>query len=114
MYRNSYYYDYAESSHMSGSEIVFVVVLIGGFIVWFYSLIDILRHEFTNSNKLVWLIVIFVLNILGSILYLFIGKKQRLGVLQKTIKEKKSEKHYREDDYWTQKIKDTAQEDKEI
>jgi len=111
MYRSSYY---AESSHMSGNEIVFVVILIGGFIIWVYSLIDILRHEFTNSNKLVWLIVIFVLNVFGSTLYLFIGKKQRVGIPQKPKKEKESEKYSSENDYWTQKIKDTAQGDKEI
>jgi hypothetical protein len=50
------------------------------------SLIDILRNEFTGSNKLVWLVAVTFLPLLGPALYYFIGRGQRIrpGNLQKT------------------------------
>jgi hypothetical protein len=50
------------------------------------SLIDILRNEFTGSNKLVWLVAATFLPLLGPVLYYFIGRGQRIrpGNLQKT------------------------------
>ena len=64
------------------SELVFSVVLTGiyiGIIVfWFWSLIDILKSNFEGANKVIWLLVVFFLSLLGSILYVFIGRKQRI------------------------------------
>jgi cytochrome bd-type quinol oxidase subunit 2 len=46
--------------------------------LYLYTLIDILKSEFTNSiDKLVWLIAVIFLPILGIVLYFFIGKKQK-------------------------------------
>jgi ABC-type uncharacterized transport system fused permease/ATPase subunit len=42
------------------------------------ALIDILKSEFTGSNKLIWVIVVIVLPLLGSILYFVIGTKQKI------------------------------------
>ncbi len=42
------------------------------------ALIDILRSEFTNYNKLIWLLVIIFLSILGVLLYFIIGRKQKI------------------------------------
>jgi len=61
---------------------IFLWVLIGiiVFVAWLSALIDILKSEFVNpSNKVVWLIVIFILPILGPILYSIFGKSQKNG-----------------------------------
>lgn len=63
-------------------EIIFLMFLILGsflaFLVFLFVLIDIIRHEFTGYNKLIWIIVILCLPLLGTILYLFWGRKQRI------------------------------------
>ncbi len=44
------------------------------FVLWIWALIDCLSGS--NSNKLVWVIVIILLPILGSILYFLLGKSR--------------------------------------
>ncbi|PLY09989.1 MAG: hypothetical protein C0626_07215 [Arcobacter sp.] len=46
--------------------------------IYIYILIDILKSEFDGANKLIWLIVVFVLPFVGAILYYFIGRKQKI------------------------------------
>lgn len=49
-----------------------------GIAIWLWALIDILKSDFKDSvNKLIWLAVVFFLNILGVILYYFIGRGQK-------------------------------------
>ena len=43
-------------------------------VLWIVALVDCLKSN--NSNKLVWVIVIILLPILGSILYFVIGKSK--------------------------------------
>ena len=43
------------------------------------ALIDILRNEFTGSNKLIWLVVILLLPFLGPLLYFAIGRNQKIS-----------------------------------
>jgi len=48
-------------------------------IIWLWALIDVLRSEFTNStNKIVWILLIFFLPFLGALLYLIIGRGQKI------------------------------------
>lgn len=47
-------------------------------VFWIWTLIDVLKSEFIGSGKIVWLLVVFFLSILGSILYVAIGRKQRV------------------------------------
>ena len=61
-------------------EVVFMGLIYLGIIVfWLWSLIDILKSNFEGSGKIVWLLVVFFLSLLGSILYLFIGRKQKIN-----------------------------------
>jgi hypothetical protein len=40
------------------------------------ALIDLLKREYvTGNNKVLWLIVILVINLVGPILYLLLGRK---------------------------------------
>jgi hypothetical protein len=47
------------------------------FTIW--SLIDLLKNEFTGSNKLIWTLIVIFLAPLGCILYFFIGTKQKIN-----------------------------------
>lgn len=61
---------------------IWILIGIIVFIAWLSALIDILRSEFINpSNKVVWLIVIFVIPLLGSILYSIFGCSQKIGYI---------------------------------
>ncbi len=48
------------------------------FIPTIIALVDILRNEFTQNNKIIWLLVVLFTNIIGVILYFIIGRKQKL------------------------------------
>jgi uncharacterized protein YdcH (DUF465 family) len=57
-----------------------IIIVIIVFVAWLSALIDILRSEFINpTNKVVWLIVIFIIPLLGSILYYIFGSSQKIG-----------------------------------
>ena len=63
-----------------GVEWLFMMVIVLGSIgLFIYILVDILKSEFTNSiNKVIWLILVLFTGPLGIVLYLLIGKKQRI------------------------------------
>jgi len=49
-------------------------------VLWIYAIVDVVKGTFEGSStKLIWLIVIIIFPILGSILYLIIGRKNRYG-----------------------------------
>lgn len=47
-------------------------------VFWVICLIDTIRSSFENNNKIIWVLVVFFLPFLGSILYLSIGVKLKL------------------------------------
>ncbi|WP_394331368.1 PLDc N-terminal domain-containing protein [Roseivirga misakiensis] len=50
------------------------------FLIVLAALIDIVKNEFEPSqNKLIWVIVVILIPVLGSILYFFIGRSQKVG-----------------------------------
>jgi len=51
------------------------VVFLG---VTLVAIIDVLRNEFTENHKLIWVLVILFLGPLGAILYFFIGKQHKI------------------------------------
>ncbi|MFN3757382.1 MAG: PLDc N-terminal domain-containing protein [Flavobacterium sp.] len=58
--------------------LVLVFVLIG-ILPTIIALIDILKNEFTGNNKLVWVLVVVLMNFIGAILYSLIGKNQKIN-----------------------------------
>ncbi|WP_225865862.1 PLDc N-terminal domain-containing protein [Dyadobacter aurulentus] len=61
---------------LGGAEVAIVGLLILGMVIW--ALIDVIKSEFTRpNNKFVWILVIVFMPILGSFLYLIIGRGQR-------------------------------------
>lgn len=48
-------------------------------LIWVLAIIEIVRSEFTDKNeRLVWLLLVILLPLIGTILYFAIGRKQRL------------------------------------
>lgn len=48
-------------------------------LLWLWAIIDLLTSRFKDStNKLIWAIIIIFLPVLGSILYLLIGRGQKV------------------------------------
>lgn len=47
------------------------------FVIWMACVADILRNEFRGNNKLIWFIAVTFVPLIGWILYLFIGTRQR-------------------------------------
>jgi hypothetical protein len=47
---------------------------------WLVALIDILRNDFKGTNeKLIWILVVFFMPFLGTLLYFLIGRKNRIN-----------------------------------
>ena len=55
-----------------------MVFVIFTFILYIYILIDILKHEFTGYNKIIWILVLIFFPVLGALLYLVFGRSQRI------------------------------------
>ncbi|MDD2887646.1 MAG: PLDc N-terminal domain-containing protein [Aliarcobacter sp.] len=54
-------------------------IVLGFFALFIYALVDILKSEFENSiNKVIWLLLIIFMGPIGVVLYLIIGKKQKV------------------------------------
>jgi hypothetical protein len=47
------------------------------FIFWLWMLIDCLKYETDNTQKIIWALVIFFLPCVGSLVYLFVRKLPR-------------------------------------
>ncbi|GAA4298436.1 PLDc N-terminal domain-containing protein [Nibribacter koreensis] len=61
------------------SIVTLVIISIVPFLLWVWALIDILKSDFkTDVEKIIWLLLVFFLPFLGWILYVFIGRAQRL------------------------------------
>jgi len=46
--------------------------------LWVYCLIDILKNKFEQNDKVIWILLVAFLPLLGSFLYLAIGKKKKM------------------------------------
>jgi hypothetical protein len=60
------------------TELIVLGILLLPLLLWIFALVDILRSEFTSSNKIVWLLVVIFLPVIGFILYFLIGTKQKI------------------------------------
>ena len=65
---------------LGGQELLFILVALGiVFLLPLIAMVDVIHSDFRGSNdKLIWVIVILFLNIIGALLYLVIGRNQRM------------------------------------
>lgn len=66
--------------NIGAAEILVLLVLFAlPVLLWIWAAIDLLSSTFAdNTNKIIWLIAIAFLPVIGAILYLIIGRRQKL------------------------------------
>ena len=52
-----------------------ILILIG---LWIFCLVDILKHQFKNNYKIIWLLVVLLVPMVGPFLYLLLGRIKRI------------------------------------
>ena len=60
---------------LGGQELIIIGILLG---IYIFVLVDILKSEFRGYNKIIWILLVLFLPALGTILYLLIGRKQKV------------------------------------
>ncbi|WP_218027465.1 PLDc N-terminal domain-containing protein [Dictyobacter alpinus] len=62
-----------------GFYCIFGIVGILSTVFWIWMLVDCLRNEPANSNdKVIWVVVIAVTHVVGSIIYFFMRRQPRI------------------------------------
>ena len=58
--------------------LVIVVLGVGSFVVWIWTLVDVVKvpsdDRFRTGNQLTWVLVVVLAGIIGSIIYLIVGR----------------------------------------
>lgn len=95
--------------------IVINILIILGVVFWLWTLVDVLKYEFSGQNKITWVLLILFLNVLGSILYAIIGRSQRINVPVKPTKttdtaSQQNISSHHDEDYWQRRIRETREE----
>lgn len=50
--------------------------------LFLFAIVSIVKNEFKNNDKLIWILIILFLPIFGSVLYFFIGRKTKIDKKQ--------------------------------
>ena len=59
--------------------LLFLLVGLGGFVLWIWMLIDCINHEPSEGNdKLIWVLVIVLTGWIGALIYLFARRPKRI------------------------------------
>ncbi len=58
--------------------VLFIILLPS--VLWIFALIDILKSNFKDStNKIIWVLIVLLLPVLGSILYFIFAGQQKIN-----------------------------------
>tara|TARA_Y100000310_G_scaffold94081_1_gene91719 strand:+ start:11986 stop:12222 length:237 start_codon:yes stop_codon:yes gene_type:complete len=75
-----------------GLIIIFFTLIVSSFVFWIWMLIDCIRRDFEKDDeKIVWLLVVILVQIIGAIIYYFVIKrkdKKTKGGIEKSEKIK--------------------------
>lgn len=64
---------------IGGFELIIIFLFVAlPTILWLWALIDCVKREFKSNDKLIWVLIIIFLPLIGSILYLAIGRNQSI------------------------------------
>ncbi|MFD3449441.1 PLD nuclease N-terminal domain-containing protein [Microbacteriaceae bacterium 4G12] len=66
--------DLKDFDFMAFLPVILPIIAVGALLV-LIALIDLYRHRKTRKNVLIWTLIILFVNIIGSILYFVIGRK---------------------------------------
>lgn len=62
-----------------GSSLLFLSVGAALFVIWVWAIIDVIKSDFKDSvTKIIWMAILIFLPLLGSLIYIFIGKSTKL------------------------------------
>ena len=65
---------------IGGLEVIIILVAaVFALLLPLLALIDIVKSQFQDNNKIVWVLIVLFLPYLGSIVYFIIGQKQKIG-----------------------------------
>jgi uncharacterized membrane protein len=61
--------------------LMFAVFSIGALVVWIWALVDAIRvpddSHYRAGNKLIWVLVIVLTQVIGALIYLVVGRPER-------------------------------------
>ena len=61
-------------------EMLFLAFVVCGFLIPLAALIDTVRSDFKGQNdKIMWVLIIILFPFIGSLLYFFIGRSQKIA-----------------------------------
>jgi len=61
-------------------ELILLIIISGLIALPVFALIDIVRSDFKESNtKIMWVLIVLLLPLLGSIMYFTIGRSQKVS-----------------------------------
>ncbi len=63
------------------SMAMFTLFLLVPLALFIWALVDILKSEFKDANnRIIWLLVVLLLPMIGAVIYLTVGRKQKTGI----------------------------------
>lgn len=80
---------------MLSFEISFLILLIIGLVIWIWALVDCLKSNLSDGDKIIWILIIVLFHIFGAIVFLIISKSGVVNDMTIT-KQKKNERVYRD------------------
>lgn len=64
---------------LAGLMGIYLLMIFAIVLLWLWILIDIIKSEFTENNKIIWILILLGLGPIGMILYLLIGRNQKVN-----------------------------------
>ena len=62
--------------------LMFLAIGLGGLILWIWTLIDCITNESDQGNdRIVWVVVIAVAQLIGAMIYLVVRRPKRIAIL---------------------------------
>lgn len=59
--------------------VAFAGIVFGIFVAWILSLLEVIKNKYDGENtRIIWIVLLLVIPPLATILYQFIGKKQKI------------------------------------
>lgn len=63
---------------LGGQELVIILLILVFPVMFIWALINVLKSEFAGYNKIIWILVIILTAPIGPLLYMIIGRSQRI------------------------------------
>ena len=62
--------------------LMFLTIVLGGFVLWIWTLIDCINNESDEGNeRIIWVVVIAAAQLIGALIYLIVRRPKRKATL---------------------------------